>query len=65
MYELKSKYTLHVSKLTSIWLEYDGEKLKSKKDNISFKLFDRLTLKISKMFFDIIKFDVVSSDSNH
>lgn len=65
VYELEGKYTLHISKLTSVRLEYDGEKLKSiksDKDDVSFKLFDTLTLKISKMFFDVIEFDVIKPD---
>jgi ribonuclease R len=56
---LGSKYTIHISKLGSARLEFNGEQLFNDTAKVSFALFDTVRLRISKIFFDVIEFDLV------
>lgn len=60
IYDLEAKYSIHISKLSSQRLEFDGECLASKDQSVRFNLFDTLQLRITKIFFDVIEFDVAS-----
>lgn len=65
--ELQNKYTIHISKLSSKRLEFDTLEYKLKSidmdnnpgNHVVISLFQRLRLRISKMFFDVLEFDVL------
>jgi len=60
MYELQTRYSIHISKLSNTRLDYDGESLFSRESGIKFELFTTLQLRISKIFFDVVEFDIAS-----
>jgi ribonuclease R len=70
--ELENRYTIHISKLSSRRLEFNPLEysLKSIDNDVSnshvcvVKLFQQIRLKISKIFFDILEFDVVMISNN-
>lgn len=56
--ELANKYTIHISKLSNSRLEYNDVMLHNDTIGIKYQLFDSIHLRISKLFFDIIEFDI-------
>jgi ribonuclease R len=61
IYELQGRYSIHISKLSSQRLEYNGDALVSSNGGIRFELFDSLSLRISKKFFDVIEIDLANA----
>lgn len=58
IHELQTRYSIHISKLSSQRLAFDGDSLSSQDKAIRFGLFDIIPLQISKIFFDIVEFEV-------
>ena len=56
---LCSKYTIHISKLSAARLEFNSERLFNHTANVNFTLFDGIRLRISKIFFDVMEFNVI------
>jgi ribonuclease R len=59
---LQNKYTIHISKLSKTRLEFDALELCLKGVGYRCNMFDKLQLKISKLFFDILEFDILEFD---
>lgn len=62
--DLQNRYTIHISKLSSRRLEFDPLECSLKSDDkqgqhVVISLFHRLPLRISKMFFDVLEFDLL------
>ncbi len=58
--KLESKYTIHISKISSTKLIFDNTEkiLKSEDGNIEYKLFEQILVKIDKINFDSIEFSL-------
>ena len=59
--DLDNKYSLHISKLSKEKLIYENNKLLINENNcILYKLFDKINVKLNKIDFEILDFEIFS-----
>ncbi len=59
--ELDNKFTIHISKLSNERLIFNKDDKKLENNNLNYKLFDKIKVKVDKIEFDNLELNVIKN----